>query len=123
MSALDQFNKVVTDFDKDVDFLAVYISEAHPLEGWFVPGGKYNLNQHKSIDDRISSAELLQDAGIACPVVIDTMNNEGINQFAALPEALYVVENGVVKFQGLGPGDEYNPADLRKWLESYVKRS
>ena len=122
MSSLDQFNKVVTDFDKHADFITIYVKEAHPLDGWYVPGGKYDIHQHKTIEDRISAAKMLEDYGVPCPILLDTMDDEGIYQYAAHPEALYIIENGVVQLKGLGPFSDYNPEHVREWLENYVKR-
>ena len=122
MSSLDQFNKVVTNFDKYADFVTVYIKEAHPLDGWHQPGGKYDIYQHKTIDDRIAAAKMLEDYGVPCPILLDTMEDEGIYQYAAHPEALYIIENGIVKLKGLGPFSDYSPQRVREWLENYVKR-
>ena len=122
MSNLDAFNKVVSEFDSVADFITVYISEAHPLEAWQLKDN-YRINQHKQIEDRRAAAEMLKDVGISCPVVMDTMTNESIDEYAALPEALYVIEDGVVKLKCLGPYHDYNPENVRKWLQSYVKRS
>lgn len=121
MSTLDAFNKVVSEFDSSADFVAVYISEAHPLEGWALKDNKYSIGQLSQIEDRRSAAEMLKDAGIACPVVMDTMKNQAIDEYAALPEALYIIEDGDVKLKCLGPFT-YNPEHVRKWLQSYVKR-
>ena len=85
-------------------------------------GNKYSIGQHTQIEERRSAAELLKDAGIACPVVMDTMENEAIEEYAALPEALYIIENGVVKLKCLGPFGDYDPENIRKWLQSFVKR-
>ena len=123
MSALDQFNKVVTDFDKNADFITIYIKEAHPLDGWYIPGEKYDIHQHKTIDDRIVAAKQLEDYGVSCPILLDTMDDEGVYQYAAHPEALYIIENGVVQLKGLGPFSDYNPEHVREWLENYVKRN
>ena len=121
MAELDAFNKVVSDFSSSADFVAVYISEAHPLEGWTLTGNEYSINQHKKIEDRRSAAEMLKDAGIACPVVMDTMANEAIDEYAASPEAYYIIENGEVKLKCLGPYGDYDPENVRKWLQSHVK--
>ena len=123
MSSLDQLNKIVTDFDKYADFVTIYIKEAHPLDGWYVPGGTdVDIHHHRTIDDRIAAAKLLKDWGVTCPILVDTMEDEGIYQYAAHPEALYIIENGVVKLKGLGPFSDYNPEHVREWLEHYVKR-
>ena len=120
MSNLDAFNKVVSEFGSHADFVAVYISEAHPLEGWTLKDN-YRISQHTQIGERRIAAEMLKDAGISCPVVMDTMANEAIDEYAALPEALYIIEDSVVKLKCLGPYGDYNPENVRKWLQSYVK--
>ena len=120
MWTLDQFNKVVTDFHKHADFITIYIREAHPIDGWYTPGG-YDIYQHKTIDDRIAAAKQLEDYGVPCPILLDTMDNEGVYQYAAQPEALYIIENGIIKAKGLGPREGYDPERVREWLENYVK--
>ena len=122
MSTLDDFNKVVSEFDSCADFVTVYISEAHPLDGWTLKGNAYSINQHTKIEERIDAAELLKDTGIACPVVMDTMENESVYQYASLPETLYIIQDGVVKLKDHGPYGDYNPDSVRKWLQSYTKR-
>ena len=124
MSALDQFNKIVTDFDIHADFLTIYIREAHPLDEWYVAGqkGASDIYQHSTIDERISAAKILKDYGMPCPVLLDSMDNEGLYEYAALPEAIYIIQNDIVRLKGLGPGSDYSPDSLRKWLESYVRK-
>ena len=113
--------KVVTDFAHHVDFIVVYLREADPLDEWYVYGMDYDIYQHKTIDDRITAAHMLKDCGMPCPIILDTMDDESVFEFAALPEAFYIIENGVVQLKGLGPF-RYNPQHVRKWLDNYVKR-
>ena len=122
MSALDDFNKVISEFDNCVDFVTVYITEAHPFEGWTLKNNTYNLKQHATIDDRISAAEMLRDTGIACPVVMDTMADECLYEYAAYPEAMYIIEEGIVKVKCLGPFVEKVPVNAKRWLQDYIKR-
>ena len=122
MAMLDQFNKVVTDFAQHADFLVIYLREAHPVDEWYVYGMDYDIYQHKTIEDRITAANMLKDCGVPCPILLDTMDNESVYEYAALPEALYIIANGVVQLKGLGPFHGYNPEHVRKWLDNYVKR-
>ena len=66
--------------------------------------------------------ECLKDYGMPCPILLDTMNNEGMYEYAARREALYIIENGVVQLEGLGSRRDYDPERVRKWLENYVNR-
>ena len=123
MSNLDHFNKVVSEFDYCADFITVYITEAHPLEEWTLKNNAYKLKQHTKLEDRIAAAEMLRDAGIACPVVIDTMDNESVYDYASFPEALYIIEDGIVKLKCLGPYFPYSPTYVQKWIKGYLKRT
>ena len=122
MSNLDHFNKVVSEFDHCADFITVYITEAHPLEEWTLTDNAYNMKQHTNVEDRITAAKKLRDAGIACPVVIDTMENESVHEYGAFPEAFYIIEDSIVKLKCLGPFYFYNPTFVHKWIKGYLKR-
>lgn len=122
MDVLDQFNQVVTDYAQHADFITIYMREAHSVDGWYVPSMDYDIYQHKTIDDRIKAANMLKDYGMPCPIFLDTMDDESVYEYAAFPEALYIIENGLVQWKALGPLGGYCPEKVRKWLDSYVKR-
>ena len=51
-------------------------------------------------------------------VVMDTMSDSLNNAYSALPERLYVIQNGKITYVGgMGPFD-YNPQDLNDWIKS-----
>ena len=92
------------------------------MDEWYVYGWDYDIYQHNTIDDRIAAANMLKEYPMPCPIFLDTMDNESAYEYASMPEALYIIENGVVQLKGLGPFRGYNPKHVRKWLENYVKR-
>ena len=122
MAKLAQFNKRVADFSQDVESLTVYVQEAHAADKWAIANTlDYEINDHKNIDDRLAAAKLLQEIGLRCPLVIDRMSNNAAVQYGALPESLFVIEDGTITFKALGPF-AYEPLLLRKFLQKQTNK-
>jgi len=90
-----------------VNFFCIYIQEAHPEDGWQVP---HNLKddvvfyQPKSIVERAEVAEVcVLKMDLAMPMLLDDMDNSTDVAYAAQPERLYVIKDGVVGYQS-APG-------------------
>ena len=73
----------------------VYIREAHPSDGWAVPG---NERQGISIEDPKTLAERAEVAQKACsllkiklPCLVDDMDDKVNKAYAAWPDRLYIV--------------------------------
>ena len=112
----------MTDFADIMDFVIVYIQEAHPEESWTLPENKISRAQHRNIEDRINAAMAIKECG-NCPIVVDTFQNTGTLKYTAFPESLYVIdENKKVCYSALGPYS-YFPSHLRKWIEARLNKS
>ena len=48
---------IVNDYQHQVDFLAVYLSEAHASDGWAQGSKASHLAQHRSLEERIAAAK------------------------------------------------------------------
>lgn len=116
-----EYNKVVQEYIAVADFLTVYISEAHPLDEWaLLSHKKYSRLQHRTLDERMSSATVLKDEGILGELVVESMENAAVDLYAALPERLVIILDGIVVYKGgLGPMN-YRPEDVGKWLKNNV---
>uniref|UniRef100_A0A3Q3KW99 Iodothyronine deiodinase n=1 Tax=Mastacembelus armatus TaxID=205130 RepID=A0A3Q3KW99_9TELE len=111
-----EFKQLVKDFRDVADFLVVYIAEAHSTDGWAFTNN-YNINQHRSLEDRLSAARILVQKEPLCPVVVDEMDDVTAIKYGALPERLYVLQAGKVVYKGgTGPWG-YNPLEVRSFLE------
>lgn len=105
-------------------FLTIYIEEAHAYDEWWLPespnaqvgGGSYIAN-HKSIEDRVAAAQrFVRDFNFPGEVVCDSFHDDVNDRFGAWPERLYIIEQGVVVYQGgIGPF-EYKLAEVKDWL-------
>ena len=112
--------------DRQVDYVLVYITEAHPSDGWmpeWAPEQFQGSTAHaRSTEERLQSARKFADSlGLTVPVLVDTIADECENRYEARPERLYVVQGGKVLWRcGLGPF-EYDAPGLATFLASQVE--
>lgn len=67
-------------------------------DGWAFKNN-VDIRQHRSLQDRLRAADLLLARSPQCPVVVDTMQNQSSQLYAALPERLYVVQEGRICYK------------------------
>lgn len=103
-----------------VDFLAVYVREAHPVGDR--PATETNAKvgvlekQPRTLEERRGTAQrCVASLKLTAPMVIDSIDNQAARRYAALPDRLYLIDReGRVAFQG-GPGPfAYNPQELEQ---------
>jgi type I thyroxine 5'-deiodinase len=109
------------------DFLTVYISEAHASDEWALPDAEgagelipSGIVQPRSLDARAALARCFASRfpGVG-RLVVDSIDNSANRAYAAWPERLYIIVDGVVVFKS-GPGPfGYVLDDVRKWLEQF----
>ena len=103
-----------------VQFLVVYIKEAHPAEDWPMRVNK----RLKYIKDPTSELERFQvattcvsDLNISIPCLIDDMSNGTAAAYKGHPDRLYVVgKDGRIAFHGAPGPMGFKPADMEKAL-------
>eukprot|EP00038_Savillea_parva_P009400 m.183306 g.183306 ORF g.183306 m.183306 type:complete len:134 (+) comp15783_c0_seq1:430-831(+) len=116
MNALERFVTMATGYSGRADFITVYLEEAHPTDGWYIPNVHHRVEQHTTLSERITMATVLEqrlgelvgtttESNVSIPMYVDTMTNEASLLFGALPERLAIVLNGRLVFLG-GPGPE-----------------
>ncbi|KAB0386097.1 hypothetical protein FD755_001053 [Muntiacus reevesi] len=99
--------RLIEDFGSIADFLIIYIEEAHASDGWAFKNN-VDIKSHRNLQDRLQAARLLLDRSPQCPVVVDTMKDQSSSCYAALPERLYVLQEGRILYKParlLGPWD------------------
>jgi len=81
-----------------VDFLTVYVSEAHALDEWKL-GDKVKIAQHKTLNDRIIAANLFKgENDFQIPLVVDSMENHFDKTYASWPERGYIIFQGKMSY-------------------------
>jgi len=106
-----------------VDFLTIYIREAHPTDEWMMKSNEKDKDdvcykQPKTIEDRIAIAnDFTKRYKFAVPFGIDEMSNAANDAYAAWPERLYIIdERGQISYKGGNGPFKYNPKEVRAWL-------
>lgn len=122
-------------YHEDVQFLNIYIREAHPKDGWWL-GRRLTKNMTKkyapkasmehydpqTIEERRAVAGECQTAlqyGIR--TYVDEMDDYVNDMYTAWPTRLYLIgiDGKVVYAGGLGPYD-FKPAKLKSAIEKYL---
>jgi hypothetical protein len=125
-------------YHERVQFLSIYIREAHPVDGWwfgeglmarvmkiYAPRAALDVYDPQTIEERRAVAGRCQEAlqyGIR--TYVDEMDDQVSKEYAANPTRLYLVgEHGrIVYAGGLGPWG-FKPAELGEAIERYLNRS
>lgn len=126
MSSLDELNDIMDTFRKEADFGFVYIAEAHPAEEKHIVSDNeknYKIITHNNLTDRSNAAKtLFGKIGRNCSVLLDTMENEAKGLYAASPDRIYVVRDGLIDFASeKGPGG-FKPKELKSYLENFLSK-
>uniref|UniRef100_A0A8D2HHG6 Iodothyronine deiodinase n=1 Tax=Urocitellus parryii TaxID=9999 RepID=A0A8D2HHG6_UROPR len=124
-----QQHKLVEEFSSVADFLLVYIDEAHPSDGWAVPGDSslsFEVKKHRNQEERCAAAQqLLERFSLPpqCRVVADRMDNNANVAYGVAFERVCIVQRQKIAYLG-GKGPFcYNLQEVRHWLEkNFSKR-
>ena len=80
-----------------VEFLVVYIREAHPEEGWVITP---NRDEDIRVSDPATTEERVEVATacalrlkIRMPVVVDEIDDQIASAYGALPDRLYLIDS------------------------------
>lgn len=119
-----------------VQFLIIYIREAHPIDGWWLGGGiiglalklkrskaAFDIYAPKTINERKQAAERCDlELKHRIPTLVDDMDDSVNRAYAAMPTRIYLIgtDGRVVYAGGLGPWG-FKPKELKEALESLPK--
>ena len=108
-----------------VEFVVVYIREAHPEEGWVVSPNRaedIRINDPTTTDDRVEvAATCAINLKIRMPVLVDEIDDRIANAYGALPDRLYLIDQqGRIAFQGERGPWGFDPTALRAAIEALL---
>lgn len=96
-------------FHGDADFLAVYVREAHPTDGWKMKSNEMvgvAVAQPKSYDERVAVASQCRKLlKTSMPLLVDDISDTTGHTYSGMPARLYVIDReGKVAYKsGRGP--------------------
>jgi len=118
---LQRYEEIHQALKDRVNFLCVYILEAHPEDGWRVPHNwekDIRFPTPGSLTERAKIAYLCRtEQGLSIPMAMDTMDNELMTRYAGSPERLYAIaaDGTITHRSSIGP---YDMDDVENWAEA-----
>ncbi len=118
-----------------MQFLLIYLREAHPVDGWWLGGGMMagmlelsgskaasDIYDPTSMGERRAVAERCQaELEYGMPTLVDEMDDAVSEAYAARPTRLYLVGvDGRVAYAGKPGPRGFKPAELAAAIEEYL---
>ena len=103
------------------DFIAVYVREAHPSDGWTLPTNEkigISVSQHKTFGERCEVAKVCcRSLKMTVPMVVDEIDDRVGIAYSGMPDRLYIVDSrGRVAYQGGRGPFGYKPSEMEQTL-------
>ncbi|MCK4800814.1 MAG: hypothetical protein KAS84_02415 [Anaerolineales bacterium] len=120
-----------------IQFITIYIREAHPVDGWWFGKGfmnillklsgskvSWDIYDPKTIQERRAAAgDCAQSLGYGIKTYVDEMDDAVNKAYAAWPTRLYLInKEGTVVYAG-GPGPfGFKPGALEQAIQNYLAK-
>ena len=119
-------NSLVDEYGKDVNFLMIYIREAHPIGGREVPNNQFQVNAPTTLSERCVLAEDFDNRiQMQMPIVVDTIDDTVADVYAPWPNRMVVLDgNGKIVDVGIAAagGTRESSRQLPGLLERLLKK-
>ena len=131
-----RFQEIFEEYQDQVQFLNIYIREAHPIDGWwlglrltknpvlrYAPKVSMDYYDPKDLDERRAVAgDCINALEYAIPTLVDKMDDQVNKTYAAWPTRLCLVglDGRVVYAGGMAPHN-YKPAGFKAAIEDYLQ--
>jgi hypothetical protein len=104
-----------------VAFLAVYVREAHPTDGWRMGSNDrvgIAIAQPQSFTDRINVAtKCCSTLEMSMPLLVDTLNDRVGRAYSGMPDRLFVIDRaGKVAYKGGRGPFGFKPGEMEQAL-------
>ena len=125
-------------YQDHVQFLVIYIREAHPVDGWWLGGGvagqfmkarktkaAMDIYDPKTTEERQAVARRCEvELQYGIPTYVDEIDDVVSSTYAAIPTRLYLVglDGRMVYAGGMGPFG-FKPAELGEAIEEYLAQA
>lgn len=122
---MEPLHKIWDTYQDRVDFVVVYIREAHPEDGWVITNNREEdiaFMDPTTFEEREEVAEACAiRLKIRMPVVIDEIDDTIASAYGALPDRLYLIgKGGTVAYQGEPGPWGFDPAKLEAAIENLL---
>jgi alkyl hydroperoxide reductase subunit AhpC len=109
-ATIGEINALYDEFRDEVEFLFVYVREAHPGE---------RIPAHGSMEEKIAAARLLREAeDLEMPVLVDDLRGSIHRHYSGLPNSAFLIDrSGHVAFRSMWANPEALAAAIDELLE------
>ncbi|MDP2645756.1 MAG: hypothetical protein Q8P24_12520 [Desulfobacterales bacterium] len=109
-----RLNEIYQRYKDQVEFLTIYITEAHPDDGWRSLGNidvGIAVKQPTTDDERTAVAATCQkELDLQMPMLVDSIDNDVEEKYISRPMRLFLVDaNGVLVYVGERGPFGFNP--------------
>ena len=116
-------NKLYEQYGNQVEFLVVYITEAHPSDVWQTENNfrdKVVFASPRNEGERASLAgTCVRKLGIKIPALLDEFGNSTEGAYTAWPERIYLIDrNGKVAYKSKPGPFGFKPDELQAALRT-----
>ena len=127
-----RFQEIFEQYRDQVQFLNIYIREAHPIDGWwlgrrltkkpverYAPKVSMEYYDPKDFEERVSVArDCISALDYCVPTYVDDMDDAVNKAYAAWPTRLYLIglDGRVVYAGGMAPYN-YKPVEFKSEIE------
>eukprot|EP01084_Bolivina_argentea_P047758 88026_1 len=78
------------------------------------------IHQHINMRERRDAVVLYKDVSdTKVPIVMDNTNNDACNYYSAMPDRLYIIQEGKIVYKGCVGPDDYKPQEIEEYLKIY----
>lgn len=108
------------DYNERVQFLVIYIREAHPDDGWMLkPTG---VNDPTTIEERrVMAGQCASSMAYGITTYVDEMDDRVMTAYAAWPERLYLVDpEGKIAYAGGKGPHGFSPGELKMSIDELL---
>ncbi len=125
-------------YHQQVQFLVIYIQEAHPVDGWWFgdsfvgwllrrkkSNAAMDLYSPTTYEERLAAAQRCADTlAYGIPTLVDDIDNAVNRAYAALPTRLYLIglDGKVIFASGPGPWG-FKPGQMEEAIRKMLKTS
>lgn len=97
--------------------MSVYVAEAHAADEWKL-GSELCYLQPKTLEQRLRIAkDFIANEKFAQTLVVDLMNNNAAAAYNAIPERIFVIQDGKIVYSGGRGPHSYLLSEAGYWLE------
>lgn len=93
VASVQQTSRLYEKYQDRVQFFLVYIREAHPTDGWVMPGNQFVVKSPKTAEERCTIArDFARRIHVPMPILVDNLDDKVEETYACWPNRMYILD-------------------------------